>query len=276
MKKILSVLVISFSLFFFSGCIEVSTHIMLNSDGSGEIEETVLLSKEVISMITEFTTAFQEEGTEADEFNIFDEDELRGKADRFGETAAYISGEKKETDTQEGYKARYSFGDISKVMIDQNPSSRIPMNEEGVEQSGPEEYVKFEFTKGNPSELRINLFDEKAAIEEEYPEEEFEEEYEDTTATEEDFDQLKNMMKDMRMGMHLSINGEIVETNATHISGNKITIISIEFNELLNDPEKWEKFNEINPQNFQQMTEVLKDIPGIKIEMNQPLIIKFK
>ena len=54
-----------------SGCIDLNVLVKLNPDGSGTIEQQVLLSKEFVSMISSFM-AFSEDST-SEEFDIFDD-----------------------------------------------------------------------------------------------------------------------------------------------------------------------------------------------------------
>ena len=82
-----------------SGCLQVNTKVNLNRDGSGTIEETVVMKNEMINMMKQFTMSF--DSTKSEEFNMFNEEELKSKESNFGEGVKYVSWEKF---TFEGYE----------------------------------------------------------------------------------------------------------------------------------------------------------------------------
>ena len=70
MNKILIPLVIVLVSLFLSGCIEIQTKVSVNKDGSGTVEETVLMSNEMIKMMNEFMSGFASDTTKTEEFEI--------------------------------------------------------------------------------------------------------------------------------------------------------------------------------------------------------------
>ena len=59
MKTLKHFLLPFFAMIFFSGCLQVKTTVNLNNDGSGTIEEIVVMKSEVINMMKEFAMSFQ-------------------------------------------------------------------------------------------------------------------------------------------------------------------------------------------------------------------------
>ena len=82
MKKIKYLALGAIFFTFLNGCLQVDTKVNLNSDGSGTIEETVVMKSEVINMMKEFAMAF--DSTKSEEFNMFNEEELKNKASNYG------------------------------------------------------------------------------------------------------------------------------------------------------------------------------------------------
>ncbi|MEO8232584.1 MAG: hypothetical protein ABI638_09890, partial [Ignavibacteriota bacterium] len=138
---------------FLTGCLQVSTTVNLNQDGSGTIEELFVMKTEVINMMKEFAMAF--DSTKANDFDMFKESEIKDKASNYGEDVKYISGEKVVIDGYEGFKALYSFTDINKVKINPSPEDKMPFGDEfkNQEEKPVDDNLKFNFTKGNPSIL---------------------------------------------------------------------------------------------------------------------------
>lgn len=274
MKKVI-VLITAIS-FLFVGCIDYSSTVKLNADGSGTIEETVLLSGAIIQMMSSFSESFADSTSEPEEFSLFDEEELKTQASKMGEGIKYLSGEKITISGSEGYKAMFSFDDISKVKLSENPDEKISMDDMGgeVEVIEEPEFITFNFSKGSPANLEIN-FPEPDLNEE--PEEEIEIETgeESTDKNEMMEEQMKMFLKDFRISIDMVLEGEIEETNASFVEGNKITLLEMNFNELLDNPEMMKNFSNKEPESMSEIKELIKNIPGFKIEMNRKVFVKF-
>lgn len=269
MKNFLAVVLISFTL---SGCIELNTKININPDGSGTVEETVLMGAEMVKMLNEFMTGFASDTAKPEEFKLYNEEDLKNRAAEMGEGVKFVSGSEIKAENKEGYSVIYSFSDINKLKIDQSPDSKIPDDGSGIELQ-EKEYVTFNFTKGSVSEVQI-----KMPIKDENAEEETENdnEAESDSTFEKDLSEMKFFMKDLSISIVVNINGEITETNALHREGSLVTLFSLNFGELLNNADKLKELSKINPNNIKELNEVVKDIPGVKIDISDPVVIKFQ
>jgi len=89
--KIPGIIFILFLTIMFAGCIEIKTLITINNDGSGTVEETVMLSKEIIEMITELQNSFESDTSALEPFRFYNEEELRNNAKQFGDEVSYVS-----------------------------------------------------------------------------------------------------------------------------------------------------------------------------------------
>lgn len=270
MRKIIAVLV--GITFLFVGCIDYSSTVKLNSDGGGTIEETVLVSGAFLQMMNSFAQSFGDSSETENSFDIFDEDELEQQALDIGEGVKYVSGEKIKVDGREGYKAIYSFEDVSKLKLSDNPEEKMPGDEMMDDGEAEGNFITFNFTKGNPATLEVFFPEEKV---EEGTEVETGDEYEEETSDEMMDEQMKMIMKDFRFSMNLEVNGDIVETNATNVDGNVITFFKMDFGELLNMPEKFKELQKSEPKTMSEAKEFMKDIPGFKLEMNNKIFVIF-
>ena len=77
MKKVLLSFVIVIVLLFLSGCIEIQTKVSVNKDGSGTVEEMVLMSNEMIKMMNEFMSGFASDTAKPEEFKLYKEEDLK-------------------------------------------------------------------------------------------------------------------------------------------------------------------------------------------------------
>jgi hypothetical protein len=274
MKKLLKLFVIVTVSLFLTGCIQLQTKIFVNKDGSGTLEETVLMSKEMIKMMNEFIMGFTVDTTEVEEFNLYNEEDLKNRVSELGEGVTFVAGTEIKEEDKEGYKVVYNFSAINKIRIDQNPDSRIPTDSANIEMQD-KEYVTFNFNPGDISEIKIKM----PFKQEEYEkEEETEEEIEASKDSlgEADISQMKFFIKDLSMSFVIDVEGEITETNSDYQQENSITLFNLSFGELLDNTQKLKELKKINPDNLLELKEIMKDIPGIKIETHDPVIIKFR
>ena len=275
MKKLLISLLIFSVVLAIAGCIDVKTKIKVNKDGSGTIEETMLMSSEMVQMMKQFMSGFGADSTNTQEFNLYNEEELKNKASDYGEGVQFLSGKELKRDGREGYAAIYSFADLNKLRFDQNPDSKMPEGVEAAEQEPVQkEYITFKFDRNDGSEITINM-----------PPASKESEKTDLTidtgdtSTDSlntgDLSKLTAMLKDFNISLVVETDGKIKETNASYVDKSSVTLFDLNFNLLLNDPEKLKALKKINAGNIEEVKDLLKDVTGIKIETNNPVKIKF-
>jgi len=264
--KLLSILLLP--LVFFSGCLKVETTVKVNKDGSGTITEQLLLSNTFASMLKDLAGSFGD-SSNAQEFSVFNEKELKEK--NYGEGVVYKSGEKIETNGWQGYKAVYSFSDVSNIKLSPNPDDKISLGLAEGNTGDNEESYFFRFTKGRVSELTIerpefyvnNEADENA-------------ESKENNSESEASDEFLNMMKGMSILVNIDVGGDIVETNATYVDGSKITMLKMDFSELLKNKDAVKMLKKNRPDSIAELKEFFEKFPGVKLELKKPIIIKFK
>ena len=93
--------------FFLAACLDVDLKVKVKPDGSGTIEEQVLLSDDIVEMLSSFGEVDEEGNKES--FNMYNEAELIAQADDMGEGVKFIGGEKITIDGKQGYKAVFEF-----------------------------------------------------------------------------------------------------------------------------------------------------------------------
>jgi glutaredoxin-related protein len=271
MKKILLSFVVFLNALFFTGCIELSTLINVNSDGSGTVEETVMMSSKIIEMISELEKSFTDDTTEYEPFQFYDEEALKNQASDLGDEVRYVSSKKISRSEKEGYLVMYEFRDINKLQINQNPNSRVKLESFEDEPEVEMEYITFSFIDGNPDEIRIQMPTEKQFVS-------------DTTITLDTVDadttmmnqQIAEIFKDLKITLALNINGNIIRTNADYVEGSRVTLLEVNFGELIQNAEKMREFRDTDPQNFEQVKKIIKGIPGIKVDTNNLIFVQFK
>ena len=284
MKAILRSLLIAAACTLFAGCFQIERVVNVKQDGSGTITETVIIPKAIIAQMKQMTDAFKSVGadgaqpaTPVKSPGDPDEAKLKEQASKMGEGVTFQSAKKVSTATGEGFAAIFTFTDISKVKLDQNPSDAVPSAGPGmdVKSKGPPEIITFQFTKGKSSQLIVNMPAFKPAADagkkDKEPKADGFPGGEDMAMA-----MMKEMFKDMRMTLAIEINGKIVKTDADNVTGNRITLMDMDFNKLLANPEKFKALSKAEPKGLEEAKVLMKGIDGIKFETKPKVTIAFQ
>jgi len=266
--KFVVLLIISLALM---GCFESLILLRVNKDGSGTIEETVVISDAFMELMKSFSGQEAEE-PEAEE-DLVDEEQLAEKASSMGEDVRLVSAEAVKTDRGAGYKAIYSFPDINTVRINQNPGENVTAPSMGGEQEQPvEEWLRFKFTRGGTATLEI-LYPQDLEVEQE---EESSEGDVDMESNPEMMEMMRQLYQDMHIGIAVEVDGRITETNASYVDGSTVTLMDVDFAKILEDEQKFKDLLSANPNTIEEMKKIIQDNPGIKVEIEENIRIRFR
>jgi hypothetical protein len=251
------------------GCFESIVLLRVNKDGSGTIEETVVISDSFMELMKSFGS--EEEGEE--DKDVIDEEQLTAKAVSMGEGVRYVSAQPVKTDRGSGYKAIYSFSDINDVRINQNPGENVSPPPMGGEEQGPvEEWLRFNFSGGRTATLEI-IYPQDMEM---HQEEKSAESEADMDSNPEMMEMMRELYQDMHIGIAVEVDGEITDTNASYVDGSTVTLMDIDFAKILEDEEKFKELMSANPETVEEMKQLVKDNPGIKVEIEESIRIRFR
>ena len=273
MKKLNSLIIFILLPFVLVGCLQVETTLNLNNDGSGTINQKVMLSKTFVNMMKEFAQSFGDSASaDQEDFSIFKDAEIKADAKDFGENVRYVSHKLISNDKWEGYEAVFSFDDISKIKIKPDPGSKVGFGEEGSEVPSEEDFYFFKFVKGSTPELIIDRPEIKLSGETEENNEEEQSEQNDEGMNEE----ILKMMEGMSIAVSVNVDGKIVDTNASYVDGSKVTLFEMNFAEMMKNKDAFKEFKNKEPKNIDEMKAFLEKFPGMKIQIDRPVTIKFQ
>lgn len=269
MKKLFILSIVILFSAFLSGCLQSETKVYVNEDGSGVLEETVLLKDEVVEMMEHFAVAF--DSSKGKEFDLFNQDELISKASKFGEGVSFSSSEKLKLDGYEGVKAKYLFKDITKLNLSLVSDDAIPMASDQENEKNKDQLLRFSFSKVNGlANLKVYL----PSMDQQIDEEQYEEEMSDSASAEE-FEQAKELFRDMRISLVLVPSGKIKQTNADYLQNNEITLLEMNMNSILDKPELFQDLSGNKVKTLDELREMVKNIEGIKIDSHNVVEIIF-
>ncbi len=268
-KTKIAILIAAFTL---SGCLQIFTTVNVNPDGSGEVEETVLLGKNLLELLQSISVMFQDSTKVMSAEEIFTKEDILKSWEKMGNgTQLKVFENVKEKDLT-GYRAVFSFKDISQIKIDQNPDNKMPSFGEENESESQNGGIGFEFHRDEKSHLKILL-----------PEIKSEEKFNTQTVAEDtsvldqrEIDEFVEMFNQLKVSVRIKVNGEIISTNAHHIDGNTITVINFDIKQVFSNPDLIKLFREKKPSNISDMEKFADLIPGFQFEFNNITDVTFK
>jgi len=261
-----------------NGCFKAKTVLKVAPDGSGRITESIGMSKATIQQIEFIVSGFaQGMGAEKPEGGLMDEGSFKGKTANYGPGVKFLGSKKSEKGAMVTTTAEYAVADVSKIKLAPSNSPDVPGPGDGGKKK--EQPFKFSLRKlpGGLSELKIHVPPPKPIKDEgnaadggrETP----------PTAGDQDLPpEVVDMFKEVEMSISLECGKEIVETNATHVKGNRITLVQFSFAKLMEDQETLMALQKLGPesQSLQAIKPLLKDIEGIKFELEPTVVVKFR
>jgi hypothetical protein len=94
--------------------------------------------------------------------------------------------------------------------------------------------------------------------------------------SEEQTEIMKNFFQGMRIALAVEVEGSVVATNATHLDGSRITLVDMDFDQLINNPEQFQKLARTNTKNMRDMEHLMRGLPGVKVEPKEMVMVKFR
>lgn len=259
------------ALLAFSSCIESHQTLKLKKDGSGTIEEETLMGAQMVAMME--MAALQGGGADGPNplGEMYDEEKYKKKASGYGEGVEYVKLEKIERNGGKGVKVIYKFKDVNTVKFepgsgldDVGPGAGAPPAADAGEV--PEATLKFNYAGGK---LTITFPDSPEGVEK--PAEE-----DLPNPVDEQAQQMMQMFKDMKISAKLVVESGIASTNATHRDGDAITLMAVNFAEVMENPDGMNALQKLDMQDRKEMEKALKDMKGVKMETKKIVEVTLK
>jgi hypothetical protein len=246
---------------FSSGCLRSTTTIDLQADGGGTIVQETAMSAQALAMLKSFASQSNTGGVP--QADIFGEEQAKKAAGTMGVT--FVSGEPFKTADLEGYRARYSFDDISKITVTMDQSMSGPQAGTAPKQAP----FAFGFDKGTASStLTIQMPDQPPTSQLPGLGSAGTTDAEKAQAAQA-LAMMKMMMKGLFVDVSMNVGGRIIKTNAPHVEGSRVTLLQIDFDTLLADEAALQKLQGAND------LKALANVPGLTISAEPKVTIEF-
>lgn len=293
-----------------AGCVDTSTVVTVNPDGSGTIAVREYFSPQMLEMMDSMTAAFEGmaagmmEGMTATAGDESGAPKAAGKpasaktgkpaktdfisqciengATEFG-TGVKLTKSEKKTNTSgwKGYAAEYSFTDVTQLQIpkkSKNAGSESGMSSGSGNSGTP---YRFEFTKGPTATLK--LVPQKTAAADVKTTEGSTKENADAKADlgaagDEMNTEFASMLKGARFAFIVRVKGTVVDTNARYksaLDAGAFTLYAINMDEALKNKTAAKLLSANDPSASDKFADM--DVPGIKVEdPDKTITIAFK
>jgi hypothetical protein len=260
-----------------AGCFTSDSVIVVQSDGSGTVTNTILLKSATVELLKNFQPSV-EAGKEKSEGaapskDLFSEAKMREATAHMGEGVTFQSMEPLKKDGWEGVKATYAFKDISKLKYNMRSESTVAATE-----SSPE-LLTFRFAPAaatSPAKLTIVMPLEKALKERTKTSGPMPK-MDDSAMSKAMMEQFKTMFEGLKASVAVEVGGPIVKTNADHVSGSKVTLLAIDFNQMMASGADFEMFGAITDGSMPlaEAREKLKATKGLSMQLQPEVNVEF-
>jgi hypothetical protein len=263
-------------LFGMTGCISSTTLVKVKPDGSGTIVQTTTMNSQMVAQMKQMVAEMAKSmgSTQSSESgDFFSEKEAIANAAKMGEGVKYVSSEKIKTSDAEGIKATYAFTDVTKLRIDEKPSAPGPAGAMAAPQSQSGQ-TAFRFTKlGTGNSLLTVVIPQKNEAKETSTAKANAPEQSSADVAPEQLAQMKEIFKGMKISMAVEVDGRLVKTNGAYVNGSRVTLLEMDFGQLLSDEGRLRAMSKIK--SMEEAREALKDLRGFKIELGPEVTIEF-
>jgi hypothetical protein len=264
-----------------SGCVTSDTLIKLKPDGSGLIVQKTLLNTEMITQLSSMMQGFAKQigGNEGGQKDIkmpelFSEKEARSRAAKMGEGVAFVSSQKIAEGRMEGQEVTYAFRDITKLRLSEKPEPPSILGlQSSPSQNGNETTFRFSKLPNGHSQLTVVFPPSTKNASSEGSEKKL-----STTSkvpATEQMEQAKKLLGGLRIGIAVDVQGRLVRTNSLYQEGTKVTLLEMDFAELLSNETLFQQATKIKGQDLEEAKELLKGLKGFKINLDPELMIEF-
>jgi len=265
-----------------SGCVTSDTLIKLNPDGSGVVVQKTLMSTEMIAQLTTMMQGLAQQiaGNEASQKDmrmpeLFREKDARARAAKMGEGVSFVSSRKITIEGMEGQEATYAFRDVTKLKLNEKPETPSMLGLQASSSgSGSETTFRFSRLQNGHSQLTA-VFSPRPSKKASSEESVTEPNRAAKAPTAEQLEQAKKFFAGFRIGMAVEVQGNLVKTNSVYQEGAKVTLLEMDFSELLSNDTLLQQAAAIKGQNLDEAKELLKGLKGFKINLDPEVKIEF-
>ncbi|MCB1054698.1 MAG: hypothetical protein KDD11_04210 [Acidobacteria bacterium] len=235
-----------------TGCLSLDLLLKVAPDGTGRLFTEVRIQKAYLQMA---------EGLLGDDTSgqpgaggMFSDDNLERMAARLGEGVQLVSSKVVEDDTSRGVRAEFSVPDVTKLSLGELPVSPTR--------------GKTQFTLEPAKDGRSSVFSLT------FPPVEGKQGQPLMSGA--DVAQMKDLLQGLKIDFAIEVPGKIIETNSPFVQGNRVTVASLDLDQLLASPKAVETLTSTPAASVAEVGRLLNDFPGVSFHPEDTLTIEFR
>jgi hypothetical protein len=290
MKHVSFMLLVGLSLVT-TGCFSADTLIRLNLDGSGTVVQKMMVSTEMLAqmqaMVSGFaTSAGGTAGTSGSTKppDLFAETQVRSQAAKMGQGVSFVFSRKIKVGKMEGVEAVYAFKDINQLRVSEKPDNPAL---QGTQSKNGEQgkATTFRFQKLADSHAVLTIVapvskprstTEADSHQEPVLESGAESGSRRTPPSLEQMEQAKRLLEGMRFSLAVEVQGQVVQTNSPYVEGSKVTLLEMDFSQLLKNEDLSKQASFFNGQSLEDAKALLRQVKGFKVNLEPEVQIEFE
>lgn len=243
-------------------CLQHETTIHIQKDGSGTLVEETRFGAQAVAMMTQMSAA---DPSKDPLKQLMSDEKAKKRATTMGDGVTFEKAEMIDKDGSKGARMTYKFKDINKLLITSSG---------GLDDMAPEGTPKPETPKQEPIKFTYDGDDLTVAL----PQPKVDEKAANTPKPEmPDNPQAeamaKQMMSDMKVTLKIVADSGIEKTDATHHTGNTVTLMEMDMGKVLNTPGAFKKLQSVPKGDTKAAMDAMKGIDGMKMETKEKIEI---
>ncbi len=250
-----------------TGCFQASTVVRVKADGSGTIEQRILLTDAAMEQLRAFAILG---GSSADAVDPTSEAQARSMAAAIGAGVTYVSSMPVRANKAQGRDTIYAFTDITKLRISEQPKvpGGVSLRSSGVNTDG--EPITFALTRQPDANVQLRILVPRPGM---LPLATPNANGEVTPPSVEQIEMVRGMLAGARLSVAVEPEGQLVSTTSPFVEGNRVTLIDLDIDKAGSDPDLVKKLQ--SPKTFEDAKSAINSVPGLKITLDAEISITF-
>ena len=245
-----------------AGCFQSSTVIHVKADGSGTIEQRLLLTETAKDQLRTLAILG---GGNPESTDLTSEAQAKALAASIGPSVTYVSSTPITVDKSQGRDSLYSFPDITQVRISEQPN--LPGVKLPASVGGDAAPISFAIDRKPDGNVVLRIIVPRPAIFPTGPK------GEPQPPSLDQITLVKQLLAGARLTVAIEPDGRLVQTSSPFVDGNRVTLIDLDIDRAAADPDLAKKLQTGKSQ--PEIKAALNSIPGLKITLDPEISIEF-
>jgi hypothetical protein len=255
----------------FAGCLQSTTVVKINGDGSGTLENQTLMTAAALNEIRQLSGLLG--SADAKPFDPFSEEQARTLAAQMGDGVALLSSRPLKTAAGEGRASVFGFRDITALRVSRLPAAAgSQAGRLGGVGGDPGDLVTIDLTRTAagtalltlhmPADPLSSMFSQLGSLSRR-----------DGPVSVDQPGMMRQMLSGMHVALRVEPSGRLVRTTSPFVDGQTVTLFDVQLDPLLKDEETFARLQ--TARSAQDVAEVLKNVPGLKLPVERDIVIEF-